>query len=381
MDKIFVFGIATQGVNFTNREKETERLIANFTNGVNSIIISPRRWGKTSLVRKVTSIVNEQNKSVIVVSLDAFLCRTENDFYRVFCTELIKQTSSKWEEWVENAKRLLSRLSPRITIGNDPINDFSLSFDISSENQSELDILNLPQKIAEEKNINIVVCMDEFQQIAEFSNSKNFQKKMRSIWQLQNNVSYCLYGSKMHLLSELFSKQSMPFYKFGDVIFLQKISEQNWIKFICLRFEQTGKQISEEFAKRITETVSCHSSYVQQLSWLVWIKTKNQVGEEEFQDALRDLFDQNHILFFNIIENLTGYQLNFLRAIINGVDSEFTKSENLKKYNIGTSANITRLKKSLEQKEIIDISGKKVSLIDPVFHSWLTNEMLLKENY
>lgn len=380
MDKIFVFGTATQGVNFTDREQDTKRLISNFENGVNTIVISPRRWGKTSLVRKASKIVNEQNGLVKVIMLDGFLCRTEADFYMLFSTELIKQTSSKWEEWIDNAKRLLSRVSPKITIGSDPIHDFSLSFDIISDKQSELDILDLPQKIAEEKGISMVVCIDEFQQIAEFSHSKNFQKKMRSVWQLQSKVSYCLYGSKMYILNELFSKQSMPFYKFGDVIFLKKISEKDWIPFICSRFEQTGKSISEDFAARICQAVDCHSSYVQQLSWLVWIKTQSVVAEEHFLDALEDLFDQNKILFYRNIEELTSYQLNFLKAIVNGVDSEFTKSENLKKYNLGTSANVSRLKKSLEQKEIIDISGRKVSIQDPVFKRWLKNEMPMTGN-
>jgi hypothetical protein len=380
MDKIFVFGKATHGVNFTDREKETTRLVSNFENGINTILISPRRWGKTSLVRKASKIVNEQNGLVKVISLDGFLCRTEADFYMLFSTEIIKQTSSKWEEWIDNAKRLLSRVSPKITIGSDPINDFSLSFDITSGSHSENDILDLPQKIAEEKGISIVVCIDEFQQIAEFSHSKKFQKKMRSVWQLQSKVSYCLYGSKMHILSELFSKQSMPFYKFGDVIFLQKISEKDWVKFICSRFEQSGKSISVDYATRICQTVDCHSSYVQQFSWLVWIKTQSIVSEENFIEALEDLFDQNKILFYRNIEELTSYQLNFLRAIVNGLESEFTKSENLKKYNLGTSANVSRLKKSLEQKEIIDIAGKKVSIQDPVFKLWLKNEMIVSNS-
>ncbi|MDD2346397.1 MAG: hypothetical protein PHY85_09665 [Bacteroidales bacterium] len=110
----------------------------------------------------------------------------------LFSTEIIKQTSSKWEEWIDNAKRLLPRVSPKITIRSDSINDFSLSFDITSGSHSEHDILDLPQKIAEEKEISIVVCIDEFQQIAQFSHSKSFQKKMRSVWQLQSKISYCL---------------------------------------------------------------------------------------------------------------------------------------------------------------------------------------------
>ena len=69
----------------------------------------------------------------------------------------------------------------------------------------------------------IVVCIDEYQQIGQFTNSLKVQKKMRSIWQLQSNASYCLFGSKKHLLANLFQSKKMPFYQFGDILFIQPI--------------------------------------------------------------------------------------------------------------------------------------------------------------
>ncbi len=52
MSKLFIYGMSVEGENFTDRELETKWLMLNFENGVNSILISPRRMGKTSLVRK-----------------------------------------------------------------------------------------------------------------------------------------------------------------------------------------------------------------------------------------------------------------------------------------------------------------------------------------
>ncbi|MDD3740813.1 MAG: ATP-binding protein [Bacteroidales bacterium] len=375
MDKSFIFGKATYGDNFTDREFETVRLSGNFRSGVNTIIVSPRRWGKTSLVRKVSKIINDEAGEVKVVSIDAFLCRTEIEFYRVFANEVIRQTSTKLEEWLDYAKRFLARLSPKFKMGTDSPVDFSISFDVDTDWQSEYEILNLPQKIAEEKNITIVVCIDEFQQVAEFSDSKNFQKKMRSVWQLQDKVSYCLYGSKMHVLSGMFSKQSMPFYKFGDLMFLQKISTQDWITYICSRFEKTGKHITDQLAEKICDSVDNHSSYVQQFAWLVWTKTIEIAGNEEFDEAYDDLLNQNGILFYQYIDGLSSYQLNFLKALADGNESGFTNSDLMKKYNLSSSANVARIKKALEKKEIVDISGQKVSLIDPVFKIWLQREL------
>ncbi len=367
MGNPFVFGSATSGEWFTDREADAKRLLANFTHGVNTILISPRRWGKTSLVRKVSE--EACSSDLKVVNMDVFSCRNAEEFYTLYATELIKQTASRWEEWVENAKRFLSGLVPKISIGVDPMTDFALSFDFSNQQQNE-EVLNLPQKITKEKGIRIVVCLDEFQQIAEFDNALYFQRKLRSAWQLHQDVTYCLYGSKQHLMTKLFSKQSMPFYKFGDVIYLQKINTSDWISFICRRFEVTGKQISPELAEKVCLTVENHSSYVQQLAWLLWVQTDVKASETGFQAAYADLLNQNSMLYYKYIDGLTTYQLNFLYAVAEGVTSEFTRKENLKRYQLGTSANIRRLKTSLENKELIDISGKIVSFNDPVFKLW-----------
>lgn len=367
MGNPFVFGSATSGEWFTDRETDAKRLLANFTHGVNTILISPRRWGKTSLVRKVSE--EACSSDLKVVNMDVFACRNAEEFYTLYATELIKQTASRWEEWVENAKRFLSGLVPKISIGVDPMTDFALSFDFSNQQQNE-EVLNLPQKITKEKGIRIVVCLDEFQQIAEFDNALYFQRKLRSAWQLHQDVTYCLYGSKQHLMTKLFSKQSMPFYKFGDVIYLQKINTSDWISFICRRFEVTGKQISPELAEKVCLTVENHSSYVQQLAWLLWVQTDVKASETGFQAAYADLLNQNSMLYYKYIDGLTTYQLNFLYAVAEGVTSEFTRKENLERYQLGTSANIRRLKTSLENKELIDISGKIVSFNDPVFKLW-----------
>lgn len=373
MEKPFVFGVATSGDNFTDREKETQRLLLNFTHGVNTILISPRRWGKTSLVKKVAQLA--QTKTRKIVYLDIFSCRTESEFYRLFATSVLKQTSSKWDEWVENTKQFLAHINPKISIGTDPMNDFSISFEYSMQDNAGNDILQLPEKIAIEKGIQIVICIDEFQQISDFEDSKTFQKKLRTVWQLQQHVSYCLFGSKKHLMNELFEKKNLPFYKFGDAIYLTKIETKYWIEYICKRFENTGKHISPELAKEICRLVDNHSSYVQQLAWLLWIRTTDIATEEQLTHALEDLLDQNNILFQSETENLSAYQMNFLKAVIDGIHSKFSSKEIILKYNLGTSANIVRLKSALLQKELIETDGKEIILADPVFGVWSKKEV------
>ena len=143
--KPFIFGIETSGEHFTDREKETARLRQNFQNGINTILISPRRWGKTSLVHKVCNMVESEH--IHTVRLDIFSCRSEKDFYDAFATAVLKQTSSRIEEWLENIRLFLSRISPRITMGPDPMSDFSISLEYSPKPQ-DVDEKTSPQCMA-----------------------------------------------------------------------------------------------------------------------------------------------------------------------------------------------------------------------------------------
>lgn len=366
----FVFGVRVEGNTFTDRKEETNRLKMNFLYGVNTILISPRRMGKTSLVEKVCSLV--ESDTLKIAKIDAFGCRSENDFINAFATAVVRATSSKWEEWMENAKTFLSRFIPKISIGQDPLTDFSIALEYNRANTVTEDILQLPETIAKQKGIKIVICIDEFQQIADFPDSNTFQKKLRSVWQLQSNVSYCLYGSKKHMMEKMFQSQSHPFYRFGDLFYLDKISETDWVEYICDRFRVTGKEISHELASEICTVTDRYSSYVQQLAWLVWLRTDRHATKEDVEFGIDRMLDACEPLFIQQTESLSAYQMNFLRALANGVHTGFTRSEILDTYQLGTAANISRLKKALTEKDLIMMTApKKLEISDPILALWL----------
>ena len=366
----FVFGVRVEGNTFTDRKEETNRLKMNFLYGVNTILISPRRMGKTSLVEKVCSLV--ESDTLKIAKIDAFGCRSENDFINAFATAVVRATSSKWEEWMENAKTFLSRFIPKISIGQDPLTDFSIALEYNRANTVTEDILQLPETIAKQKGIKIVICIDEFQQIADFQDSITFQKKLRSVWQLQSNVSYCLHGSKKHMMEKMFQSQSHPFYRFGDLFYLDKISETDWIEYICDRFRVTGKEISRGLASVICTVTDRYSSYVQQLAWLVWLRTDKHATKEDVEFGIDRMLDACEPLFIQQTESLSAYQMNFLRALADGVHTGFTRSEILDTYQLGTAANISRLKKALTEKDLIMMTApKRLEISDPILALWL----------
>ena len=370
----FIFGKSTNFENFTDRDEEALRLIRNFKSLVNTIIISPRRWGKTSLVENTAQSVMAENSNIKVCLLDIFNVRSEMEFYEHFAKEVLKATASKWEEMAANAKEFLSQLVPKITFSPDTQAEISFGIGWEELQKSPDDILNLAENIAVSKKINIVVCIDEFQSIGDFPESLAFQRKLRSHWQRHHHVAYCLYGSKRHMLLDIFSDAAMPFYKFGDIMFLQKINNDVWGEFIKRRFEDTDKKISLEQAKYLAQLVDNHPYYVQQLAQQAWLRTKTSCSKAIIDDSLQGIKNQLSLLFVGQIEGMTATQVNFLRAVLNG-ETNFSSQEVLKNYRLGASSNLKKIKAALLSKEIIDIQGKKVDILDPVFKLWLVEDL------
>lgn len=164
---------------------------------------------------------------------------------------------------------------------------------------------------------------------------------------------------------------NMPFYKFGDILFLEKIPKEDWIEFIGRKFSEIGKDISEELCGMIADRMKNHPYYTQQLSQQVWFRTETTVSAEVVNEAFSDMIGQLSLLFANIIDTLTPRQINFLLAVADGI-TNFSSKEVLMKYQLGTSANIKNLKKATTEKDLIDIlPGNRIELQDPVFEYWL----------
>ena len=274
------------------------------------------------------------------------------------------------DEWIRTVKDFLGRLSPSITFGTDPMNDFKLSFSVSNGEFDKEEILNLPEKLAARKKKHIVICIDEFQNIGNYSGSLEFQQLLRSVWQYHEHVSYCLYGSKRHMMLELFEKQSMPFYKFGDLMFLQKIEKHHFVRFITDSFSNTGKSISEGLAEKLVDRVEAHPYFTQQLAHVLWVNTEKEVGDDLLEYAVNELLDQNTILYQEILNELSNTQVSFLVALAENAKNLNSK-EVIQNYGLGTSGNVSKIKKALVNKEIIDISSGEITYLDPVFRLWM----------
>ena len=373
MEIPFVYGKIADGSNFTDRRQDTEKLVNNFKGLVNTVIISPRRWGKTSLVHHALQSMSKET-DYLLCQIDIFNCRTETQFYQAYVNALLKASYTKMDEFIAAAKKYVGAFGPKLTLSDSSMQyELAFGIDFKDKQYSYDEILDLPQQIALERDKKFIVCIDEFQNVSNYEDSVGFQRKLRAHWQRHSQVGYCMFGSKRHMLLDIFSNYEMPFYKFGDILFLDKIGEQEWVSFITDRFSQTGKRISTTQASRIAQYVACHPYYVQQLAQLVWLRTDTACKDAIIDAAFEALVGQLSLLFSNIIDTLTAKQISFLQAIAQG-ERNFSSREVLTKYQLGTSANIKNLRKAMQDKDLIDVMPNSIQLQDPLFAYWLTHK-------
>ena len=285
MNAPFQYGTLATKENFVDRVEDRAQLKNFLSSHINVMLVSPRRWGKSSLVKVAMDELQEEDKDVRVCYIDAFSIGSEAEFYRTFASQVIACASSNLEKRIHDAKKFLTGVVPQVVIKDDVTNFMAFDVKFIPQEQEKMDILRLPETLAQSKKIKIIVCIDEFQQLANLPEYKNMEGKMRSAWQQQERVSYCLYGSKRHMMLDIFNNSNSPFYRFGQLLFLNKIPKEEWMPFIVNTFEKSGKYISDEFASRICDVTECHSWYLQQCCYFVWNASVNKVTEESFNLA------------------------------------------------------------------------------------------------
>lgn len=230
--------------------------------------------------------------------------------------------------------------------------------------------MNVAERIATEKDMELVICIDEFQQIASFADPDAFQAKLRSHWQTHQHVAYCLYGSRRHMMIEVFNNREKPFFRFGKTFFLEKIAREKWPPFIMEKFEQTGKHISAAQCERIASLVDDNPYYIQQLSEEVWNLVQTETKDEDIDQALEIILRSQGSLNLALTNMLTITQQNLLHAIVAG-EKELTSARVMEQYGLKNSLTVQRAKNALVKQDIIDSFGKQVTLEDPIFARWL----------
>jgi len=360
METPFAFGkLATENY-FTDRDADRVLIRSHLSNRINTVLISPRRWGKSSLVRQLGMEMMREDSNVRFCHIDLYSIRSEEDFFRIYANTVLRVLGTRWEEIMADVKEVAHRLTPFVSVCK-PAHQIIVFLRI-----------RLLAAVQAQGGLRPVICLDEFQNISAFSDMLAFQKLLRSVWQTHTHTTYCIYGSKRSMMTEMFTKRAKPFYRFGEVHFLRKISEQDWIPFILERFASTGRNISKAQATAIVRKMECHPYYVQQYCHHLWAMTPQEgtVDDVMVGEALEQMIRTNTMMYQREAEDLSAQQIGVLLAISNGV-RHMTSGATISQYGLRSSAYVVRTMKALEQRDLIDTMDGAAEFVDPVFRIWL----------
>ncbi len=354
----FKFGSIVDDPYFINRIKEISRVKSVLNSNNHLILISPRRFGKSSLIYKV---VGEINRPVIaldlqlITSVEDFAAQLLKRIYRLFPFEKVRQFVKKF------------RIIPTISV-NPVTNEVDITFHPESSSLPLLeDVLNLIEKLSNQRK-KIIVVFDEFQEVHHIS--KELPRQLRSIMQHHQQINYVFLGSQESLIREIFEKKKSSFYHFGLLMPLGKIPEKDFISYLQDGLKQVTKQ-DEKIAHEIIGFTGCHPYYTQQLSYLVWEVLFQQPDITAPVDMAISEMTQIHDIDYERLWN--SFNKTDKKIMIGlSVSGIAPLSDAFKrKYYIGATSTVYSSIKRLMGTGYITKDKNKYEIDDPFFKLWI----------
>lgn len=338
-------------------------------------LISIRRMGKTGLIMRTFTELEETLSDRIAIYVDIYSSRCLSDFVKLLAEAILKKFPEKTpigKQFLE----LLKSLRPLITydaITGEP--QVSITYQTAVEKEYTLKgLLDFLEKQA----CRIVVALDEFQQITEYPEN-NIEALLRTYIQQMKNVSFIFCGSKRALMIEMFGNAKRPFYASTHKMYLDKIASEPYRDFIKRLFNERAVGIDEEAITYILDWTERYTFYTQSLCHAVFDQGQKHVTVESVKQACLSVLDQNEPVFLQYREFLTPAQWNFLIAVAKERSvAQITSQRFISTYRIGTPANARRILNALIDKELIlavpDKQQTAYTVYDLFFSRWLERE-------
>lgn len=351
---------------FCDRQLEAERILSSLNNQRNLTLMSSRRMGKTGLIFHVLNKLKEK-KEIIPVYIDILGTISLAEFIENFGNALIKSIS-KSETSLKKILKSLAHLRPQINF-NSLTGEPKISFDIRNEDEINFSLETLFELIGK-KDSHFFIVIDEFQQIANYS-QKNTEAILRTYFQQLTNATFLFSGSKRHILSEIFTNPSRPFFSSSEIMDIRSINEDEYKAFINFHFHAANKGLSDMAFETITEYTELHTFYTQFLCNRLFELYKN-ISRENVQQTLVKILQENEPVYANYLNLLTNMQYRTLRAISmeKNVKSPNAK-EFLQKYKLGAASSVSQAIDSLKEKEFINFDNQYYSVQDKFLREWI----------
>ena len=353
---------------FCDRVEETKDLLSALANGRNVTLISPRRMGKSGLIKHMFEIVSREQPEIACFYFDIFHTKNLNDFIQLFATNIIGALDSNIEKLLSEVVRIFKNSRPTLT--PDEVTGIpTLSLDIvqGKEEHTLKEIFDY----LKDSGKRCYIAIDEFQQINEYP-EKGTEALIRSYIQFLPNVSFVFSGSRKHLMQDMFTSPKRPFYQSTQTLPLREINEKEYCKFAQGFFSSTGRKLPEECFHYIYESVMGHTWYIQ--SWLnrLYEIAEGDVTMSEVRLALEKKLREEDDNFYTYYRTLTPSQ----RKVIEGIAREQVVDKPLasafiKEHNLPATSTVKSCIASLLDNEFLIEERGELSVYNRFFMLWL----------
>jgi hypothetical protein len=372
----FRFGDVATGEHFTDREAETAELGNDLRSGQSVLVISPRRFGKTSLITAVMEKIRKQQ--VLVAYVDLLRTTTKERFASQLAAALYAGLTPAVERVVHRAGELFQNLPlrPKITLNQDssPSFEFTAAPGTTDIDQTIDRLLELPQEVAKRRKRQAVLVLDEFQEVVTLD--PELPARMRATFQFQSDVAHVYLGSRQHLLRHVFADANSPLYNSAKVFPLGPIERQAFGRFIAERFASTGVPISADAIIHLLAITNGHPHDTQKLGYFAWA-----AAESEKTLATVDTVDAAFVTaiatdtarYTELWDGLTTNQRKLLEAIGQAGPTEQVLSEDFRRrHRLGAYATAERALESLVERGLIERESRsQVAVSDVFLRHWL----------
>jgi uncharacterized protein len=372
----FRFGDLALDEAFTDRAANVAELVADMRNGQNVVLYAPRRYGKTSLVwRAANEAVAEH---ISVAYCDLMKTPTKERFAAALAKTIFDDLASPAGAVVERAQALFRGLRIVPQMGLDPETG-SLSFTFTAQQRRDIDetierLLELPQRIAGERDRRVVLIFDEFQEVVKLD--PGYPNLMRSVFQTQPEVSHIYLGSRRHILDKIFEDRNQAFWRSAKRIEIGLIPVEEFRAFVKERFDATDKGITDGALDRLVEATHGHPYATQELAYYTWqeVATGAHAFVDQVESALESVLRSENRHFSRIWEEATDHQRLLLIALADGPQNIYTV-EFRESYGFPSNSNVQRAVKTLVAHELVGRSENRAYvIIEPFLAEWIRRE-------
>lgn len=336
---------------FCDRQEESRTIKQTLRSGASNItLISPRRMGKTGLIRHTFGQMSQTTPDAIFIYLDIMPARSVSEFVRMLGEKVLNALDSKHKTVFRKMLDLLKSLRPVFTA--DAITG-SPSFTLTLEPENAEITLQQILEMLEKSGRQCFVALDEFQQVAGFKDG-NAEAILRSHIQFLKNVHFLFAGSSLHMMSEMFMSAKRPFFNSTRVITLRAIEEDTYYRWAKQFFVKAGGKLSQEVFTAFYGRVEGHTWYMQAALNRLYESHIAAENPECVGDVLASLVDENRDYYENLLMLLTDNQAKLLRAIAKeGKIKAVNGSKFIRKYDLTSASSVNTALKVLADKELI----------------------------